>query len=294
MTTSISGGPLGLVAVHSWNGFDTNDLGVVPRVRWRKIRGLLSMPDGDEHMQRGGARIGNFPIPGLLRDKTVVYEGYLEADTLHDLMVLRTSVIGAFADRAAEGQMVITPHPDYGDTEFFYRAKCLACDIDEEPPQNLSRLPTREAREVLLSVHMYDPRFYHNVLQDTGAVAAPAVVTNQGTAATDPTVEIHVGAVAADVDLAIVNSTLGKKLQLRTLAGLVPGTISFDFRTRRIRYHADGDPPETLVDLTRFINQAESTWWDFGVPGLAPGANTLTWTGAEITSIRVYWRHATY
>jgi hypothetical protein len=296
MTTSIQGGPLGLEAVHNWDGvFDTNDLEAgFPRVRWRRIRGLLSLAEGDDDSISGGARIGIRPTPGLLRDKTNVYEGFLEADTLHEIRELRTEMVGAFADRYSEKVMTITPHPDYGDTVFFYYGKCIALDIDDLPPSSLNRLPSKEAREVTLSIRQYDPRFYHSVLQDSGEQAAGFAVTNLGLAPAEPDITLTIGDTAGGTTLSVTNTSIGKKLQLQTLFLVAAGKITFNFRRRRILYYIDGGDPNDPLDITRMIDQEESTWWDHGVHGLTPGVNNLTWVGADIDTVRVTHHHATF
>lgn len=299
MTTALLNGPLGMEAIHSWDSHavDINDLSSVPRIRlYDTIEGLHDAPDFDNNFEVADAIIGEIPYPGLPRGKTVVYKGYLEADTLPDLRTLRTESVAAFGNPMVVKRMHIIPPTGYGSDVWFFEAKAIKLEIPDKPPPSLNRMPTKEARDFTLSLHMFDPRFYYDNLESSGLHTSEFDVLNDGLAPTDPTIRVtFTGGLTAGSELAIYNDTILKTLHLYIRDDMDAGSFIFNFKDRSIGfYNTAGDSYIRDPQGAVYFQASLSNWWDKGLPGLQPGTNHMRWVGSEITGMEVTWRHATY
>lgn len=75
--------------------------------------------------------------------------------------------------------------------------------------------------------------------------------------------------------VSIINETVGAKLVLPTLDLAAGDEVIIDFRTRTISLNG--------LDAPGSLNYPLSDWWDSGVAGLAPGANTIRVQAADPT-----------
>jgi len=157
-------GPLGLEAHHIWQGgggFTLNDLmSGVPRARLTRITGLHDLPEAEDPREHYSQLHFETAYPGFTKGKTIVYEGFVEGIDLHQVRAAVTAMRQAFSDRTVEADMTVVAPAAYGALPWSYRAKCIAFECVDEPPQFLNRLPYKEAREFALTLRAADARFW--------------------------------------------------------------------------------------------------------------------------------------
>src|SRR3954463_11362306 len=98
MSWSVVYGPPGLGGIHRWtqgaNGLYLNNVDgsfsqpPFPRIELDRIAGLHSRPEVDDNRDQYTGEIGERPLPGLPRGKTVVYTGRFVARNLTDMLAL--------------------------------------------------------------------------------------------------------------------------------------------------------------------------------------------------------------
>ena len=298
MPVAIIDGILGIEARHVWQGVTTlNDIEKtprLPRVRVDRVRGLHSLPEADDNRAPNTARMGETPYPSFARGKTVVYEGRLQAATLQDLRQLEYELRAAFSERSTEGTMVAVPHADYGTESWFYAARVLQLDIDDEQPFGYSRMPAPFERAFTLGLRQSDPRYYLSDAGSSGSIAGGVAhnVTNEGTAPTEPAFVINPNDETVIVENLSVLDPDGEPVRLEfDFSDIwVPGDLEnlrIDFRARTaiVDYEILG---VAQVDQNVMPYLTGVTWWDENVPGLAPGVNQLRVTGATTWQATFY------
>jgi tail protein len=275
--------PRGLAVRHVWNGQATLNNTTSPRAKIDAIRGWRSLPEVDDSSVNLNGRIGQLPFPVSPRGKTLTYEGRLQGRTPAELEALEMSLQYAFGERSAEGTMTLTPQSGvYGGGEaWWYRARVAAFECDDA--QDVDRTHPRGMwqRPYTLTLHLFDPRFYHGP-HDSGNIATGQayVAGNVGTAPADPAFEIF--NVEEGETAEIRNQTTGKFLQFQDLPA---GTLWVDFRSRLAAMNSN-------QDAVRYLTP-ESNWWDEGTPGLIPGPNTVQVVNAGV-NWHVAWADASW
>jgi len=137
---------------------DASGKEVWPRYRLTRISGLRSQGAAEDNKSPRIGGVGETPERSERRGKSVVYEGWVEAETLKQLREAEDLVIEAFADITAIGRMDVYWHElnaEFKDeTPKFYEAKCITCDI----PDNQETKGWK--RRFVLGLWMYDPRHF--------------------------------------------------------------------------------------------------------------------------------------
>lgn len=167
------------------------------------------------------------------------------------------------------------------DTDRTFRARPLSCIVPEEQTANEWKRP------FAVTLRLSDPRVYvpdessystaapvaaggsnlpatlpHTI--PGSASAAGQVVVDTGTTDAEPIIELH----GPGRHPQIWNDTLGVMLQLvdiEVAQGALPVVIDFKERTIKL-----GDD-----DVSGKLDPVLSSWWDWGVPGLDRGLNTI-------------------
>lgn len=279
MPVSVADGALGLEARHVWELLPSFPLNgpnfTIPVIRLDRIGGMYSLGEiEDLRASRTGA-IGEIVYPSLMRGKTVTYEGRVIGTTLQTMRQWITLLRNAFTDTVNERRMTIHPDPLYGTGDFYFMARPMAFECDEEQIYAATRRPSGFQRNFILTLRMSDPRFYANGVDewDTGSV----MVFNKGSAPSDPTVIIS--GIDDPKDVWAQNLTTGGKLLFKEL----PSTedVQIDFR-KCSAWQGE-------QQITHLLRVAESNWWDYEQPGVAPGQNEITSCGDKT---RVIFHHA--
>jgi hypothetical protein len=164
-------GALGIRGRHVWTpsggaAITLNDLTAWPRYRleW-PIRGLWSLPEGDDNREPATESIGEVPLDSYVRGKTVTYSGFCFGQTEEQMreggQLLRTAM-GADLTTGLyrTGRMVMVPHPTYGGTQHTFTGICRLCDIEEERPPNPGRRPSPFFSHFVIDIRLHDPRIY--------------------------------------------------------------------------------------------------------------------------------------
>jgi hypothetical protein len=273
-------GILGVEAIHLWNGTELNrqltDAGAVrwPLVRFNRITGLLGLPEADDNRAPATGRIGEIVYPGFPRGRTITYEGTIYGRNLQELRGASASLRGSFSERSAQGMMVVKPHPVVGGADFYYYARTLAFDLDDEQVFGYEAQPSAYQRNFILSLRQADPRYFHGSQKNTGALAAGATptVTNDGNAPTDFGITCD-GPIVDDFVIERYGNPDARKLLLNNVD--IPGGdhLTINMGARSIRRLSDG------LDLTGKLVFADSNWWDDGVWGLHPGSTVIRCAG---------------
>src|SRR5262245_45415759 len=234
MALALADGPPGLEATHQWelggivlNGLDS---GSYPRYKVTKITGWNSLPEIPDQRFTNTGRLGERPIPTWPVGKTITYEGQVEALTYETMRAACSALSAAFADVFSEHRMTIVPHTGWGTQQFFYLARALACDVDDEL-HNPSSLPSGWIRPFTLSVRLSDPRRYAYPTPVDASAGTSQNVTNLGNAPTDP--NITISSIGDVEDVWVRNLSQGdSQLFFRPLPSSSPVVI--DFKTRSI------------------------------------------------------------
>lgn len=249
--------------------------GAFPRMKCHAINGLRGRADIDLNADPYVGRTGELVRPSFLRGKTVTYEGDagqvsgIQAKTLESLRLFQGQLSGRFG-WPGEARIDIDPHVSYGGNAYFYKARVSAWDPDESQSLGPDSMPSPWLRSFVLALRMHDPRIYLDVATTVASAAASGanepslVITPGGSADTNPIFRIYGP---------IVNPRLYHALGA-TLAfdgvNLAAGQyMAIDFSDRAVRYQ-DG------TDWGYKFDEPNSNWWDPGVMGLLPTANTVT------------------
>jgi hypothetical protein len=280
MTFVVADGPPGLEAVHSWNGgIALNTQGSLPRIKLDRLTGYHSLPDADANFADFTGRRGERALPSLERGKTITYEGRIFGRSFEELRRQINLMRASFRDRSREYEMRVIPADG---TVWFYTARVLELSIDDEQTQG-PWFRTWQ-RQFILGLRQMDPRFYVDLLQNTGALGPGSHNLDVGGLAdTDPVITLTVPAGEPDVTISNGAVAGGNGAAARLRFRNVPeGVMTLDFRNRRVRIGG--------VDMSALLDGTFSTWWDEEVPGLIPGTNILQMEGA--TDISVSFRAA--
>jgi hypothetical protein len=274
---SIAWGKPGREVQHQWGagGLILNDRHPAGAARYviDKLTGWYSLPEIEDARRTAGSHRGEVVLPTYPRGKTVVYEGRVEARTLPAWRGAYRALLASFQERNAEGQMLLL-----GETQWFIRARVLQLDADDDPDRLDPRRPWPFTAPFTLGLRQSDGRTYALPMLSHGN-GLGNVVTNLGTADTDPVIAFTTGG----GDVALQNTTLGRTLVFRDLPS-GDYVASFGPGDRRVYRQGDG------ADFSGYLDADDSNWWDELVPGLVPGANTLAITGT--TSWQVDFYHA--
>jgi hypothetical protein len=263
----IADGPPGVEAAHTWNEtliLNTDRSAGFPRFKVDRITGWGSLPEADDFREPRTARVGEFALPGNERGRTLVYEGRVqggELGTPGELVLMRRSIASlraAFRQRSSEQVMVVTPHPVFGGPQWFFAARVLSLEVDDEQTRGPNARPWQ--REFTLSLRQSDPRVYV-VGAVERALADGGVLTNLGGMDTNPT---FVLTVPVQGDASITHVGLGASIVLRDAA---PGDYVVDFAARSVTKGGQ--------DFSGLIDAVASTWWHPNIPALTPGDNAI-------------------
>lgn len=260
----ITHGAGGLWEVHEWNSdFMLCTTAGRDRIQVDRITGLHSLPDRDDTGTPKMGRIGENFFPTSPLGKTVTYEGSIRASSLKLLRVARTEMLAAFSDTYSYGTMDIIPQLQTYDTSPLarYYAKVLALDVG---PEEITEQDW--TRPFVLSLRLIDPRIYFIGLQ-VNVSGSPAAVTNTGNAPVDPVLHVTVSS-PGTVSVSDGTHTL-------QFLNVPAGTLDIDFGARTAAVGG------TAVEL----DVPNSDWWDSNVPGISPGAHSISQTGG--TAVRV-------
>lgn len=292
MPTSIADGPLGLEGVLLVAGLLTiNETQNFPRYRLTKISGLHDIGDADLPVGTPNGVQREYAYPGMNRGKTLDYEGLIEAVDLQTVRQMAQNLRTMYSNRMVERVHQITPPTGYGTDTWRFMARCTSLEIDDEPPQSLNRLPTKEVRGFLLSLRMSDSRFFYETEIDSGTGAGPFTVANGGGAPASPDIYLTVGALSADDRVGIRNTTIDRRLELVAHDSVAAGRFHFDFLNRQISFQPGSTGPYGY-NFAAHLDPETSTWWDRDEPGLPPGSSSVAKIGG--TNIRVVHRSASY
>jgi hypothetical protein len=285
---------VGVEGIHEWEtGLVLNDRAAMPHYRIEKIGGLRSAPDFSPTADPALGRTGEVPRLADRLGKTITYEGLIVATKLNDLEAANAALVAAFSG-TTERKMTAGPHPGYAgpalQTREFY-ARPLDAGGDESQDATPWRKSRGFERPFSLSLRLSDPRFYNPVADDVTATVVSAVdvsdalglpfvpgsdlsppsgdqisltVHNDGTVDTDPIIRIN----GPCSNPSVTNRTTGKFLRFRNITVDSGDAIHLDFHERRATKANDDNNIRHKIDPA-------STWWDRGVVGLQPGANTV-------------------
>jgi hypothetical protein len=129
-----------------------------PRIRLEQITGWRSLPEADDNRQPRTTTHGEFPYPGMMLGKTIVYEGQVRAK---EWVTIKAPVHGmnqGFGERSLEGLMTITPFSWIGGVVWTFHARVLSLDFDPKPEYVPAPEPIRWG--FALTLRMSDPYFY--------------------------------------------------------------------------------------------------------------------------------------
>jgi len=270
-------GPLGLEGIHIWNAAITlNSLESFPRYKLTGITGLFDLPDAESNAFIPVAKPFEMPTPSMVRGKTIVYEGVMEASNQQSLAQMRTNLRAAFQNRTVEQQMIISPHADYGAISWAYRARVLACSVEETlDDRSLTETRNPYKRNFTVTVRMMsDARYYRvgatqSISGDSGETVT---FTNSGNAPVDPVFVID-GSIDGDLVIERTGNPDARRLELNDLSIGSGNELVINFATRRIYRTSDG------IDRDGKLNFADSNWWDEDIWGLMPGNTSVKVTG---------------
>jgi hypothetical protein len=169
--------------------------------------------------------------------------------------------------------MVVSPHPALGGAAFFFHARVLALDSDDEQLVGHEAMPSAYQRNFIVSLRMSDPRYFHTAVASTGPQSAgstPSIVL-AGTAPADPGFTVA-GPISDDLVFERYGNPDARKLLFNDVT--VPGGQSaFLNYTLRSLVRSDG------TDLTGKLVMGASDWWDDGIWGLYPGSTMVRCAG---------------
>lgn len=280
---TLADGPPGLEATHEWEllGRALNDVvGTLPRYKLTKITGYNSLGEIEDLRDVNTGRVGETAYPSVMRGKTITYEGVVEAQSYEQLRSLSSALRGAFADTWAEHRMVVNPYTGWGSQQFAFWARTMALDMDEEQTFAGTAVPSPWQRAFTLSVRMSDPRRYAWPTPVDAVAGTSQVVTNLGTAPSDPVITLT--GITDPSDVWVRNLTIGTELFFRELP--VTADVVIDFHNRKITQA--GYPN----DQSGLLLPSSSDWWNEGVPGIAPGDNQITaHFGQYVTFYHAFW-----
>jgi hypothetical protein len=267
----ISHGAGGIWELHKWNG----SLELNTEIEDGDGYLLSSIDPGfgalAEIPNRTNSKVGrpgenfNPASPGGI---TRVYKGEIRGANTPSLRHLRTALIAAFGDTTTYGTMDLIPFVGIGDNSPTARFYAVVLSLD--PPEEITS--NRFDRDFTLVLRQVDPRIYYLELavDETGN---PATFTNPGSAPSDPV--LHVAGASGTVVVSDGTRTL-------TFRNCPSGTLDIDFGARTAKV---GAAPVELVTPS-------SDWWDSHVPGIPPGAGSISQTGGS--SVRVTFIPATW
>lgn len=261
-------GPPGL---HGWHTLrdlvlNVHTPGTWPRYKITKMDGFRSRPDADDNRAPSTGRPGETVYPGETRGKTVVIEGIIQAKNVVDLELARGVFLTSVGPNEPTNMHHVAP-TDRGGVEFDSFVRVIDASIDEDFSYSPFSIPGPWQRNFHLTYRMHYPYFFEttdpHTATDTSALSCP----NGGNAPTEP--KFTITHTAGD-DVTIMNTTTGKKLKFDNLPG---GDLVITFIDRTVKIGA--------TDVSNYLNDSLSTWWDEGAHGLTPGANAITITGAS-------------
>lgn len=146
---------MGLEYLHTWNSIITlNEQTGIPRIEIDRITGLWSLPEADDNRAPRTAQDGEIVYPSFRRGKTITYTGRVIAATALSLRALQMGFLGAFGERSDEGTMVMSHS---GAPSYYYIARVLALDMDEEQTFSQDSVPSPFQRGFDLSLRMSHP-----------------------------------------------------------------------------------------------------------------------------------------
>lgn len=271
---TLAEGPLGLKGLHTVNGVTLNDTSDgYPRYKLTRITGLRDRPDADDNRAPNTGRVGESPYPSLMRGKTVVMEGVIQAVDPITAETAKTALLGAFLSNDAT-TIVHEPPSSRGGVEWTAFIRILGFTCDDDFSYSPWAMPSPWQANFAFTYRMHHPWFYETTDPQTETGATGLTCVNAGTAPTEPTITVtH----SAGNDIVVSNATLGFDIKFDDLPGgdLI---ISFIARTAEIAGISQVDKLDDVV----------TTWWDEGAAGLAPGSNTINCTGAS-GDITVEW-----
>lgn len=279
-----------LTATHAWT-FGGGALATIneppsvslPRAEIDTAKGVgnwHTLPDFDApDADRLAGVIGERPITGVSRGKTLVYNLIAKGDHTGGLAGIEDYIDelrGAFAERGRTGLLVVTPWDGLGSDVWATEARILDFSGDELQSRSPYAQPSPWLRDLLLSLRQIDGRWYW--WNESGTLAAPmafgegddaVVVTNSGTAPTEPSIAVAGVTDGDDIHIGR-DATSEYPEQSLWFRGLPTGTLSVDFALRTAKVGS--------TDVTDKLDAADSDWWDPGVPGIPPG-NFNVWRG---------------
>lgn len=281
MPTAIADGPLGLEAIHvlhgRWANVYLNDLAAYPRFELDRISGLHSLPEAEDQRYSPVGVPGEIPLPSQVRGKTLTYEGRIVAHNAQEMRQQAAFLRNMAAERSVEVRIDITPHPAYGDIQWWFGARTTAYDSDEEIKEtSLSAYPSPHQRDFTWSVRMSDARFYvigHDVVVNGASGDVRSI--NPGTLSPTEPVFVINGPTGTDLVFERYDNFDARKLLFKNV-GLAAGQqLRLDFRARTLTRVSDG------VDFLPTMNLTESNWWDEDTFGLYPGPTQVRCAGGN-------------
>lgn len=289
---TIAEGVLGLEGIHTFRGLAMNDLTQqVPAVTYRykvtKITGLHARADSEDNREARRGHMGEFTYPSLLRGRTIVYEGKIQAQDLVAMRIASNNLRSAFASPDPEGELTISPPGARGGVGFGTIVRPMAEEMDDVQEFGPNAMPSPFQRQFMVTVRAHDPRYYvvGPVTASAGA-GANLAITNSGNAPSEPYFTLN-GPITTDVTLHRDDvEPRSLILDKDVLTPITSGRhLIVDFNTRVIYC-----PELSGSDFSGSVKYA-SNWWDDQASGLVPGAQTIGVNGAAWT---MNYRHASY
>lgn len=167
----IADGPPDTDATHAWTPVEgpsppvlNNPITFPATKPWAQvvtIPGWWDPPDMEDKREARTADPYEYPYPPLILGKTLVYEGFIWADTEQSMRNFIKAIQWGFTtDRENEGEMTVTPYASIGGPVWTFNARCLDFKPDKELSWNRNR-PTGAFRKgFTLTLRMSDPRWY--------------------------------------------------------------------------------------------------------------------------------------
>jgi len=281
MGVILTDGVLGLEATWVFNSFTMNDRAGGPP--WTELT-QIDNPSGDfvEASTPASGPYGEIPIRARMGGKSLTFTGTMRTGGLQALRALGASFKTA-SSITDQTQMLVTPHPSWGTVAWTIFGRPIAFASPEKQDRSPWAAGSAYQRDFVLTFHARDPRAFALGLSQTAGAAdtVSATITPGGRAPTEPIFTI---AGPAGATLVLTHNGTGRKITFTSLPLLAGHNLIADFggTQERRTFTIDG------VDVSGFINWAQTDWLRDDTFGLAPGANSVKSAGAGAWTVGAF------
>ena len=220
--------------------------------------------------------MGELGYTSLTRGKTITYEGRVIGRTLEELRAHGTLMRSLFADRTTAHKMAVRPNPAIGAMAYYYNARVLALDMDDDQAASPWAMPSPYQRPFVLSLRQLDPRYYRDQAPAfyEGDPGITVTVTNPGLAPTPPYWRIFGPISGGDVVLQRRTNPDERQIVFRDVTIASGAVLRFNHANRMLKRESDN------ADFTDKLDFSATDWWDPGVDDLLPGTTDIRASGA--------------